>query len=53
MSGSAASTKQKRICSLVILACWTVWKERNAIIFNAKEKQHARIVTEIKDEARL
>jgi hypothetical protein len=53
MLGSAASAKQKGIYSLVILVCWTVWEEQNARIFDAKEKQHARIVTEIKDEARL
>jgi hypothetical protein len=39
MVGTAASTKQKGICSLVvILVCWAVWRERNARISDAKEK---------------
>jgi hypothetical protein len=31
----------------------TIWREHNARIFNSKEKSLSRLVTEIRDEARL
>ena len=36
-----------------ILVTWSNWKERNARVFNNTEKTVARLVEEIKDEARL
>ena len=39
--------------SLAILVTWSIWKERNARVFNNTEKTVARLVEEIKDEARL
>jgi hypothetical protein len=44
-------TKGER--SLSILVCWTVWKERNAMIFQGAENAPAMMVATIKSEARL
>ncbi|PUZ44092.1 hypothetical protein GQ55_8G062100 [Panicum hallii var. hallii] len=39
--------------SLAILVIWSIWCERNARIFNDKEKKLARLVDEIKESANL
>jgi hypothetical protein len=48
---TAAVTKGAR--SLSILVSWTVWKERNARIFQGAENAPALMVETIKSEARL
>jgi hypothetical protein len=37
---------------LIILVCWTIWRERNSRVFEGKEKPMSRLVAEIQDEAR-
>jgi hypothetical protein len=49
----ASSAKKKGARSLAILVCWSIWRERNARVFEAQEKTIARLITEIKDEAGL
>jgi predicted DNA-binding ribbon-helix-helix protein len=51
LSGGVNSVKAKGMKSLVTLVCWTIWRERNARIFNREEKTISRLITEIKDEA--
>jgi hypothetical protein len=53
MTGTASLAKVKGVQSLIILVCLSIWQEQNTRIFNAKEKQPSRIVTEIRDEAKL
>jgi hypothetical protein len=35
-----------------ILVCWSIWRERNAQIFEGSEKQRHHLVDEIKNEAK-
>jgi hypothetical protein len=53
MTGAATSVKLKGMRSLIILICWSIWWERNTRIFDVKEKETDRIVSEIRDEAKL
>jgi hypothetical protein len=53
LSGPSCSAKEKGERSVIILTCWTLWKECNARIFERQEKERFRLVTNIKDEARL
>jgi len=53
LTDESTSTKTKGLRSLVILVCWSIWRERNAWIFDGKEKAINRVITEIKDEAAL
>jgi hypothetical protein len=53
MTGAATSAKLKGMRSLIILICWSIWPERNARIFDAKEKETDRIVSGIREEAKL
>jgi hypothetical protein len=43
----------KGIQSLLILVCWSLWRERNARVFNDREKNTSTLVFKISDEARL
>ena len=52
--GDSSSTTAAGLRSLAILVtCWSIWKERNARVFNNTEKTVDRLVEEIKDEVRL
>jgi hypothetical protein len=51
LAGGVPSVKARASKSLLILVCWTIWCERNARIFNGKEKGIPRLITEIKNEA--
>jgi len=53
LAGDSSSTMATGSRSLAILVTWSIWKERNARVFNNTEKTVARLVEEIKDEARL
>jgi hypothetical protein len=53
LTGGNRGTKEKGARSLAILVCWTIWHERNARVFDDKEKAVSRLVSEIKDEAAL
>ena len=53
LAGDSSSTLAAGSRSLAILVTWSIWKERNACVFNNTEKTVARLVEEIKDEARL
>jgi hypothetical protein len=53
VAGHASSTRSKGIQSLLILVCWSLWRERNARVFDDREKHPSRLVTKIKDEAQL
>jgi len=53
LAGDSSSTLAAGSRSLAILVTWSIWKERNARVFNNTEKTVARLVEEIKDEARL
>jgi hypothetical protein len=48
-----SSTRGKGIQSLLILVCWALWRERNARVFDDREKQTSRLVVGIKDEVWL
>jgi hypothetical protein len=47
------SAKAKGGRTLAILVCWSIWRERNARLFEGQEKNVAHLVSEIKDEADL
>jgi hypothetical protein len=51
--GSATDSATKGTRSLAILVTWMIWCERNNMIFNDQENLIAKMVQEIKDEARL
>ena len=53
MAGDSGSTMAAGSRSLAILVTWFIWKEQSARVFNNTEKTVARLVEEIKDEARL
>jgi hypothetical protein len=53
LPGRLNAAKTKGIRSLIILVCWSIWRERNARIFDGKEKSSVRLVSEIQDEAIL
>jgi hypothetical protein len=53
LDGDVSSVKIRGSKSLAILVCWSLWCERNARIFNGKEKGVPRLITEIKDEEAL
>jgi hypothetical protein len=42
LSGYSNAAKAKGTKSLIILVCWTIWRERNSRIFEGKEKNAAR-----------
>jgi hypothetical protein len=48
---SLRKAQAKGVCSMTILICWTVWMERNARIFEGKERSTFALVSEIKSEA--
>jgi hypothetical protein len=47
------SVKRKGARSLAILICWTIWKERNARVFDQCERSMSSIVPKIKSEVSL
>jgi hypothetical protein len=49
VTGATTSAKLKEMRSLIILV-WTIWRERNAMIFDAKEKETTNIVPEIREK---
>jgi hypothetical protein len=49
---SKPKAKGGAVRSLVILVCWSLWRERNARIFEKVEKMLQRLVEEIKDKAK-
>jgi hypothetical protein len=49
----SSSSAKSRAHSLTILVYWSIWRERNARLFEAQEKNMSRLVSEIKDEASL
>jgi hypothetical protein len=51
LSGEMSSVKARGVKSLVTMVCWIIWCERNARIFNGKERSIPMLITEIKDEA--
>lgn len=53
LAGSSSSTKAKGARSLIILVCWSIWREHNARIFVGQEKGEASLISEIKYEAQL
>jgi hypothetical protein len=53
MTAAATSAKLKGMRLLIILVCWSIWREQNARIFDNKEKETTHIVLEIRDEAKL
>jgi hypothetical protein len=52
-SCSLSFDKDKGGRSMVILVCWIIWRERNARIFEAKERPVQSIIAEVKEEAHL
>jgi hypothetical protein len=44
---------RKGVQFLIMIVCWAIGCERNARIFEGKEKQTSRLVTEIKEMALL
>jgi hypothetical protein len=50
LSGSTASSQSRGIQSMAILICWSLWRERNARVFEGVEKNCSRIVADIKEE---
>jgi hypothetical protein len=53
LTSSSSTPKARGARSLAILVCWTIWRERNARVFDGHEKSVDRLVTEIKNEAAL
>jgi hypothetical protein len=51
LSGGIMSVKARGMKWVIALVCWTIWRERNARIFNGEEETVPRLITEIKDEA--
>jgi hypothetical protein len=45
------STVRRGLRSIIILVCWEVWNERNAIIFERKESAPMHLLHKIKEEA--
>jgi hypothetical protein len=53
-AGSNLSVSQsKAVCSLIILVCWSIWREQNARIFERKEPSASCLVSGIKSETSL
>jgi hypothetical protein len=52
MTGSS-SPNRKAIASLVVLACWEVWNERNARVFRNKHMPPTVVLANIKRELKL
>jgi hypothetical protein len=52
-SSQQSSTQVKGARSLAILVCWTIWKERNAMVFQGIERQASDMMMGIKSEAML
>jgi hypothetical protein len=50
---SACTTKSRGAHSLIMIVCSTIWAERNARIFDGKEKPASRLFAEIKETAML
>jgi hypothetical protein len=48
-----ASPNRKAMTSLVMLTSWTIWKERNARVFNARAAPPPILLQTIKSEAKL
>jgi hypothetical protein len=48
---SQARTKGAK--SLATLVCWTIWRVRNARVFEGGEKMVQRLLSEIADEATM
>jgi hypothetical protein len=53
LTPSNRGLKEKGVCSLAILVCWAIWRERNDRVVQHREKTVAHLITEIKDEADL
>ena len=53
LTDSSRTARSKGTRSLAILVCWAIWKQRNARIFENKEKTEQRLIAEIKDEVPL
>jgi hypothetical protein len=51
--GRPRAAQAKGIQSLLILVCWSLWRERNARVFYNREKHTSALISEIKDEVRL
>lgn len=43
---------RKGAASLIALSAWTIWKHRNACIFDNASPSHARMADQIKEDAR-
>jgi hypothetical protein len=48
-----ASDNRKALSSIIMLVSWTIWKERNARIFNHKSVPNAVLLNIIKTEVKL
>jgi hypothetical protein len=48
-----ASDNRKALSSIILLVSWTIWKERNARIFNHKSAPTAALLNIIKSEVKL
>ena len=46
-------TKSKALASLLLLATWEIWNERNARVFKNKHSSPLTILSKIKHEAKL
>jgi hypothetical protein len=53
VAGRPSTAQAKGIQSLLILVCWSLWREWNARVFNDREKNTSTLVSEIRDEACL
>jgi hypothetical protein len=48
-----ASDNRKALASLTMLVSWTIWKERNARVFNHKSAPTTTLLNIIKSEVKL
>jgi hypothetical protein len=48
-----ASPNRKALASITMLVSWTIWKERNARVFNSKAAPTSVLLETIKDDVRL
>jgi hypothetical protein len=49
-ASSCDRTTANGVRTLVILVCWSIWRERNERVFDGRQKSVARLVLEIKEE---
>jgi hypothetical protein len=52
LSGALPAPKAKGVKSLIILVCWTVWREHNRRIFDRVERNAGQVVAALQSEAR-